>query len=329
MHQNPSNTPLVSIACITYNQAAFIREAIEGFLMQKTNFCFEIIIHDDASTDGTDQIIREYELQYPDLIFPIYQTENQYSKGVRRFLATFLLPQAKGKYIAFCEGDDYWIDQYKLQKQVDFLEANPEYGLVCTDFNKYYQTEGKMEYALFKNQPEQFPIYSNLEAFLLNKGYMAPCSWLAKKECFFYTKIDYADGSFAILMDIFANTKVHVLPEVTVVYRILDESASNVRSGRNLYLRHCGIFMTQLEYIEKYHLSKELKKQVTINYYQNLINIIIYNDDDASFILNDLSNQDTSFFVRALFGFFRLKTVRMIFRIFHALKKRLKHFCYS
>ena len=117
--------PLVSIDCITYNHKQYIRDAIEGFLMQITNFPVEILIHDDASTDGTAEIIREYEKQYPWLIKPVYQTENQYSKH-NSFISISKIQygRALGKYIAFCEGDDYWTDHYKLQKQVDFLESN-------------------------------------------------------------------------------------------------------------------------------------------------------------------------------------------------------------
>lgn len=116
--------PLVSICCITYNHENYIRDAIEGFLMQKTDFPFEIIIHDDASTDATADIIREYEEKYPDIIKPIYQTENQYSKGNK--VSFFTYRAAKGKYIALCEGDDYWIDPLKLQKQVTEMEKHPE-----------------------------------------------------------------------------------------------------------------------------------------------------------------------------------------------------------
>ena len=119
---------LVSICCITYNHAPYIRQCLDGFIMQKTNFKYEILIHDDASTDGTADIIREYEAKYPDIFKPIYQTENQYSKG-KNISATYNWPRAVGKYIAQCEGDDYWIDPLKLQKQVDFLEANSEYSM--------------------------------------------------------------------------------------------------------------------------------------------------------------------------------------------------------
>lgn len=121
-----NNNPLLTIGCITYNHADYISQCIEGFLMQKTTFPFEIIIHDDASTDGTSEIVKKYADKYPDLIKAIIQTENQYSKGGRIY-HRFIHPISRGKYIATCEGDDYWTDPYKLQKQVDFLEANPKY----------------------------------------------------------------------------------------------------------------------------------------------------------------------------------------------------------
>ena len=98
-------TPLVSVCTLAYNHEPYIRECLDGILMQKTNFAFELLIHDDASTDGTADIIREYETKYPDIIKPIYQTENQYRKRIR-INSTYNFPRAKGKYIALCEGDD-------------------------------------------------------------------------------------------------------------------------------------------------------------------------------------------------------------------------------
>ena len=122
--------PLVSICCVTYNHAPFIRKCLDGFLMQETIFPVEILIHDDASTDGTDEIIREYTAKHPDKIFPLYEEENKYSNGYANKIDLFNYDRAKGKYIAYCEGDDYWTDPLKLQRQVDFLEAHPEYS-VC------------------------------------------------------------------------------------------------------------------------------------------------------------------------------------------------------
>lgn len=132
---------LVSISCITYNHAPYIRQCLDGFMMQQTNFAFEVLIHDDASTDGTTDIIKEYEAQYPDIIKPIYEEENQWVKG-RRGSAVFNFPRANGKYIALCEGDDYWTDPLKLQKQVDFLESNQYYSM-CSHWYVISYDHGK------------------------------------------------------------------------------------------------------------------------------------------------------------------------------------------
>ena len=115
---------MVSVICLTYNHESYIRQCLDGFVMQKTDFAFEAIVHDDASTDHTAEIIREYEEKYPNIIKPIYQDENQFSKN-SPFLETYVLPKLKGKYIALCEGDDYWTDPLKLQKQVEILDSNP------------------------------------------------------------------------------------------------------------------------------------------------------------------------------------------------------------
>ena len=115
----------VSIICNAYNHEKYIKEAMDSFIMQKTNFRFEILIHDDASTDNTSEIIREYENKYPDLIVPLYQKVNQFSQG-KNITLDYQLVRAKGKYIALCEGDDYWTDPNKLQKQYDIMETHPE-----------------------------------------------------------------------------------------------------------------------------------------------------------------------------------------------------------
>ena len=126
--------PLVSILCATYNQKDFIAQTIESFLMQKVDFPIEIIVHDDASTDGTAEIVKEYADKYPDIIKPIFQKENQHSKKTGIW-NTFIYPKAQGKYYADCEGDDYWTDPNKLQRQVDFLESHPEYSLSTENAN--------------------------------------------------------------------------------------------------------------------------------------------------------------------------------------------------
>lgn len=119
------NDIMVSICCLAYNQEKYIRQCLDGFVMQKCNFKYEVLINDDASTDHTIDIIKEYEHNYPEIIKPIYQTENQWSKKIP-ISKTYLYPIARGKYIAKCEGDDFWTDPYKLQKQVDIMEKHPD-----------------------------------------------------------------------------------------------------------------------------------------------------------------------------------------------------------
>lgn len=124
-------TPMVTICMITYNHESYIRYAIDGVLMQKTSFQIELIIGEDCSTDNTRKIIRDYENKCNGIMFVDYHKANH---GMIDNLIS-AIKSARGKYIALCEGDDYWTDPLKLQKQVDFLEANPEYGLVSSDIN--------------------------------------------------------------------------------------------------------------------------------------------------------------------------------------------------
>lgn len=145
--------PLVSICCVTYNHAPYIKQCIESFLMQETTFQIEILIHDDCSTDGTTEIISDYEKKYPDLIFPLYEEENQYQKGKASEIDFYNYKRARGKYIAYCEGDDYWTDPLKLQKQVDFMEDNPEYAICFHNFIVYEENGNKYINMEYKKSP--------------------------------------------------------------------------------------------------------------------------------------------------------------------------------
>jgi glycosyltransferase involved in cell wall biosynthesis len=118
---------LVSVSCITYNHRAFIADALEGVCSQRSDFAFEVIVHDDASTDGTAEIVRQYAARYPRIVRPVLQTENQWSRGVNP-VTTFIWPRIRGVFVALCDGDDCWTDPLKLAKQVDFLQRNPSFG---------------------------------------------------------------------------------------------------------------------------------------------------------------------------------------------------------
>ena len=156
---------MVSIECITYNHEKFIKKALDSFLMQKTNFNYEIIIHDDASTDRTAEIIKEYELKYPNIIKPIYQKENQYSQGKK--ISSIIQNKLKGKYVAICEGDDYWTDPYKLQKQVDYMESHPKCGM-C--FHTVELLDEQIQKIIGKVKPYNKSQISSTEDIIMGDG---------------------------------------------------------------------------------------------------------------------------------------------------------------
>jgi glycosyltransferase involved in cell wall biosynthesis len=130
--EQSSNEIMVSICCLAYNHEKFIRQALDSFLNQEVNFKYEVLIHDDASQDATQDIIREYQQAHPEVIFPLLQTENQRSKTGGGMDPRYNYPRSRGKYIAVCEGDDFWTDMQKLQTQINFLEENQDYsGCFC------------------------------------------------------------------------------------------------------------------------------------------------------------------------------------------------------
>ena len=215
---------LVSIQCLVYNQEPYLRQCLDGFVMQKTNFRFEAIVHDDVSTDGSAAIIREYADKYPDIIKPIYETENQYSKhdgSLRRIVNS----ACKGKYIAFCEGDDYWTNPLKLQKQVDFLEANPDYGMVYGKVRVYNQTENKYEKRVFGE-------LSNGYEDLMTKGNAVPtltvvCRSLLLKNFSDEITKRWKMGDYPLWLYISLKSKIHFMNDFFGVYRKLLHSASS------------------------------------------------------------------------------------------------------
>ena len=140
----------VSIYCLTYNHEKYIEQTLNGFINQKTSFKFEVIVHDDASTDNTTEIIKRFAAKYPNIIRPIYQKENQYSKGTS-IVETYISPNVRAtKYYGVCEGDDYWTDEFKLQKQYEYLEQHPECSL-CVHNTKRISENGNDLDVLFNN----------------------------------------------------------------------------------------------------------------------------------------------------------------------------------
>jgi glycosyltransferase involved in cell wall biosynthesis len=210
---------VVSVCCITYNHKQFIAEAIEGFLMQKTNFPVEIIIGDDCSTDGASDVIKAYKEKYPDRINLISDNKNV---GAHQNMQN-VIKACAGKYVALCDGDDYWTDPYKLQKQVDFLEQNPEYVICC-----HYTRVIDMGYKTLHVEPNPVPLVHTYQDLLVGKQTETKTATVVyhniKEVNQIFDESWYFD-IFAVdkLLKIFATyktgRKIYVMPEVMSCYR--------------------------------------------------------------------------------------------------------------
>ncbi|MCD7838328.1 MAG: glycosyltransferase family 2 protein, partial [Clostridiales bacterium] len=172
----------VSILTTAYNHESFIGQALESLVTQKTTFRFEVIVHDDASTDGTAKVIRSYAERYPEIVQPIFQPENQYSQGISPY--DHMTPLSRGEYIAICEGDDFWCDEHKLQKQVDYMDAHPECSY-C--FSNSYKVDLRSEII-----GKQTPVKGESRAFRSREIIAAPEIFLATASVLFRKK-DAAD----------------------------------------------------------------------------------------------------------------------------------------
>lgn len=257
---------MVAIDCIVYNHEPYIRQCLEGFVMQKTTFPFVAIVHDDASTDKSADIIREYAERYPDIIYPVYEIENQYSKRDKSLtkIRKREIDRFNPKYIAFCEGDDYWIDPLKLQKQVDILEKNEEYGMCYTNFDIFYHETGVFKHALLTNSDDiRYKTDITIYDWLKNPGYLGPMSWVVRKDLWLKNYIQCLDGTFVTVADFLVNSKMYCLKdEVTSVYRSHKGSVTQSNSFRIQFLRARSMFKTTKKLSELYLTDSVKRKNV-------------------------------------------------------------------
>ncbi|MFD0701801.1 glycosyltransferase [Myroides pelagicus] len=254
------NEIMVTISCVTFNHAEYIGKCLEGIMNQQCNFKFEVLIHDDASSDDTQKIIREYHEMYPLIIKPILQSKNQYSQGISPSVS-FNFSRAKGKYIAICEGDDYWTDTLKLQKQVDFLESNPDYNLVYTDAQYYTQKTGNLE--LQRTQQIE-----GFEDLLVKNRIFTLTVCLRKSLLEEYLQTDYLDlkglpfGDYSIWLFAATRGKLKYMPFISSVYRILNESASHSKDLNKMIDFEEAVNTCRMYFLDKYYKGdKEKMKQ--------------------------------------------------------------------
>lgn len=265
---------LVSIWCPTYNHELYIKDAIEGFLSQKTNFRYEIIIHDDASSDRTTEIIKEYEKEYPDLIRGIYQLENQYKTNQPsiKWIQKIEAQNCRGKYIAICEGDDYWIDVQKLQLQVDFLENHPEYIMTVHDaINFDYKNYEIKSGCIYDRDCEV-----SAEDIIVQNKYMFSASILCRKEVarmsdFF---LEAGIGDYTTLLYSLTKGKIYYISRIMSVYRQHHEGSwsHSFLEEKNM-LTHSVLI---IDFLKRYNLYTNHKYEIyVINRIQKSVDNIL------------------------------------------------------
>lgn len=258
----------VSICCTTYNQEKYIAQALDSFLMQKTDFSYEIIIHDDASTDGTLEIIRQYEKRYSNIVV-IAQHENQYSKK-KDILVEFIYPKVRGKYIAICEGDDYWISDQKLQKQYDFMEKNNDcsiciHGSQKTKDGEIFQIVRPFKYNT--KVPTETLIVSG-GGFCMTNSFFLRTSKI-KDYLSFYDKcnmIDVGISDIVWLLGFSLLGNVYYIDECLSAYRVCSENSWSSKIAKLSPQKRAKGYLRSVKFMDDVNIFTNRKYESAIRY---------------------------------------------------------------
>ena len=267
--------PVVTVRTSTYQHAEYIRDCIEGVLMQETSFPFEYIIGEDFSTDGTREIVIAYAEQYPDIIRVVTADYNVGSKAN----AGRCSRRARGKYMALCEGDDYWTDPQKLQKQVDFLDAHPRYGVVHGDYDLVYTAKKKALRAANKEANTRTTYTDKTELFdLLVKGsyrVLTATVLFRKAVCdAVQPELDAIGHKFLMgdtprWLEMSRLCDFHYMDEAVAVYRVLPESASHSRDRARQLRFYLSVAEMRVYFVKKYR--SRIPSHVRHRYNRNLL----------------------------------------------------------
>jgi glycosyltransferase involved in cell wall biosynthesis len=280
-----SKNPLVSAKMLTYNHEPYIAQAIEGVVKQETEYPFELIIGEDCSTDGTMEIVLEYQKKYPNIIRVITSDKNV---GMKKNSAR-VTKACRGKYIAFCEGDDYWTDIYKIQKQLDLLENSQDCVMVHGGGGELIQNSGKF-YSSARVGGKQIPSGCIYEQLLVN-NFILTLTIVVRKSTYLNTirKLDLFNKTWRMAdyptsLDIAKHHKIHYINEPLGVYRRLPDSASNSTDIHRRFLFEKNSFEIRFYFIEKYGATPR-----TIATIKKKYNEII---SKYAFYLNDRSKME-------------------------------------
>ncbi|MDB3868486.1 glycosyltransferase [Candidatus Marinimicrobia bacterium] len=305
--------PLVSINMLTYNQQEFITEAIKGVLMQKTNFPFKLVIGEDCSTDGTREIVYEYLKNYPKQI-KVIASENNVGSRINELRT---LEACTGKYIAFCEGDDYWTDIHKLQKQVDFLEGNPDYGLVHGDVDHLDDKSGEITRAFNKKNNITIP-NGDIFDFLMKPSHSIKTTTVCiRKEILekYYLsneeimQSDWALIDISIWLTFAYHSKIYYLDEVMATYRLLQKSMSRNINPKKNYQFHQLINSIRTYFINNYDCSDETRVMIETNKYKSILSDAYGMNDIvlAKSAMRQLKNNDVRIGLKLRFRYLAVK----------------------
>ena len=269
----------VSVYCTAYNHEKYVKQTLEGFVNQKTDFPVKFIVHDDASTDGTAKIIKEYADRYPEKIFPVFFIFYQYLKGVP-IIRKYIYPLIEGDFVAICEGDDYWCDENKLQLQYDFLRNNPDYSM-CLHNTQVINEDGSKQEVLF-NYSEADRDYSTSEIIQNGPSKTAhTSSFMIRRDC-----IEMPDeyllgntGDFSRMLYCSLNGKVRYINRVMSYYRwaSVGNWSERIRRNRKKHIEHCRECINDIQRMNE--LTEELYKgefDNLIAHYKYLIKVDKY-----------------------------------------------------
>ena len=240
----------VSIICTNYNKGDWVREAMDSFLNQKTNFDFEIIIIDDASTDHSYELIQEYQNKFPEKVRTF---RNEVNLGITRTWKK-VCQEAKGQYIARCDSDDFWTDPLKLQKQVDLLDASTDSLWSNTEFDMVDLDGNLIQKDAFASKA--LPLIDSYEEMLVMKGMTMASTWLVDttlmQDVSAQISDTAADDTFELQLELFKRTKISFLSDSTTVYRMNLGSDSKPMTLETAERRFTGILESQIKYLNKY-----------------------------------------------------------------------------
>lgn len=285
-----NNSPFISVGVMSYNQEKYIRHTLDCLLAQQCEYSFEIIIGDDGSKDNSRAIILDYQQKHPDIIKVMPEAPN---KGILRNY-TDIVRACSGKYIAFCHCDDYWHDPLKLQKQVSFLEKNPEYEFVHTDANVYLENTDKTIFSFNTINQKDIPDGEVFESFFTSKFFIFTCSACYTRSAIEkyvnfdeFIQADFMYEDLPTWIELSRHIKFKYLNDAMITYRVVEDSHSHPKHKERKFVLMKGHYHMKKHFIRKYGLDKKIEQDFDIQHHSNKFNV--------AFNLNNYEQAEDSF----------------------------------